>query len=125
MDIDSDFKQALLEKNEIAANTQYGIYLYDGANENIIRENVLAANEVGVYIKTSENEVVSNTLDQNKVGVYFLGKASNNRLDSNTITYSGTYGVYTKIFSGLSNLLGEGNLFIKNYKNDIAAYALK
>ena len=115
----------IIEKNEIKENNQYGIYLYGEANENIIRNNVLVFNAIAMYIKTSRNEAINNQIDQNKVGIYFLGKASNNRLDSNTITYNERYGVYAKIFSGLSNLLGENNILIKNNKNDVAAYALE
>ncbi|OGK22162.1 hypothetical protein A2866_06825 [Candidatus Roizmanbacteria bacterium RIFCSPHIGHO2_01_FULL_39_8] len=112
-------------KNDISQNSQYGIYLYGQADENIIRDNVLVSNAVGMYIKTSRNEVSNNQLDKNKVGLYFLGKAGNNSIDSNKITYSGTYGIYAKIFSGFSNFLGENNLLDKNNKNDVAAYALE
>ena len=112
-------------KNDISQNSQYGIYLYGQADENVIRDNVLVSNAVGVYIKTSRNEVTNNQLDKNKVGVYFLGKAGNNSIDSNKITYSGTYGIYAKIFNGFSNFMGENNLLDKNNKNDIAAHALE
>ena len=115
----------LIENNEINQNSQYGIYLYGQANENVIRDNILTANTVGIYIKTNRNLVSNNRLLQNGDGVYLLGKASNNSLDSNTITYSERYGVYGKIFAGFSNFLSEKNLLDKNYKSDVAAYVLE
>ena len=113
----------IIEKNEIKNNAQYGIYFNEAASANVIRSNTLAENKIGMYIKTSQNEAVNNKLEQNEVGVYFLGKASNNILDANSISYSQRYGVYAKIFTGLSNLLGD-NFLIKNHKSDVAAAEL-
>ncbi|OGK11765.1 hypothetical protein A2954_04885 [Candidatus Roizmanbacteria bacterium RIFCSPLOWO2_01_FULL_37_12] len=115
----------LIEKNEITENRQYGVYFYGQAGENVVRDNILAFNTVGVYIKTNANSVLNNQIDQNKVGVYFLGKAKNNRLDSNVITYSDVYGVYGKVSDGIFNLMGDNNLLIKNNRRDIAAVALE
>lgn len=114
----------VIEKNEINENKQYGVYLYGEANENVIRDNVLAFNTVGLYIKTSRNEASNNQIDQNKVGIYLLGKSKDNVLDSNKITYNESYGVYAKISHGISNLFSDNNVLEKNTKKDVAAYAL-
>src|SRR3989338_11678449 len=67
----------LIEKNEITENRQYGVYFYGQAGENVVRDNILAFNTVGVYIKTNANSVLNNQIDQNKVGVYFFGYLEN------------------------------------------------
>ena len=115
----------LIEKNEINENRQYGVYLYGEANENVIRGNIMAFNNVGLYIKTNGNEASDNQIDQNQVGIYILGKANKNVLDSNKITYSDSIGVYAKVFNGLPNFFSDNNVLEKNAKKDIAAYALE
>lgn len=112
----------LIEKNEINENTQFGIYLYDDANENVISNNVLAFNNFGLYIKSSRNEANNNQIDQNRVGVYLLGKANGNSFNSNKISYSEVYGVYGKVSEGLGNLFAADNILSKNNKKDIAAH---
>ncbi|OGK10813.1 hypothetical protein A2767_05865 [Candidatus Roizmanbacteria bacterium RIFCSPHIGHO2_01_FULL_35_10] len=115
----------LIEKNEINENRQYGVYLYGEANENVIRGNIMAFNNVGLYIKTNGNEASDNQIDQNQVGIYILGKANKNVLDSNKITYSDSIGVYAKVFNGFPNFFSANNVLEKNAKKDLAAYALE
>lgn len=110
----------LLTNNSLKNNTQYGFYLYDKADSNMIESNVILANMTAIYVKTSNNVIQKNTMEKNKGGVYLLANASNNVVTQNDIKYSKNYGIYTKIISGLTNLLGDNTLY-RNRKDIIAA----
>ncbi|NJN17541.1 MAG: hypothetical protein HC822_15350 [Oscillochloris sp.] len=67
----------LMVGNTITNNTQYGIYLYERADKNIITLNTITGNgSHGVYIKTGENEIAGNVIRQNSNGIVVLGGAN-------------------------------------------------
>lgn len=108
----------LIHDNIISNSALYGIYFYDKANANIVKNNVFEKNDVGVYIKSDSNKIIGNNLKNNGVGVYFQDSASNNILSGNQIKQSATYGIYTKVISQVNNILGTNDLY-RNRK-DIA-----
>lgn len=101
----------LVQSNTITGSKRYGIYFYDKANNNSVLDNAFQYNDVGIYIKSDSNNVSKNTLINNAVGVYFQDRASNNVLTNNQIRQSGIYGVYTKVASQISNVLGVNELY--------------
>ncbi len=61
-------------ENTIQDNSQYGIYLYERADKNIIINNeIVGTANAGVYIKTGGNLVEGNILRQNGHGVTIIG----------------------------------------------------
>ena len=101
----------LVQNNIITGSKLYGIYFYDKANNNSVLNNVFERNNVGIYIKSDSNNISKNYLINNAVGVYFQDQASNNALTDNQIKRSGIYGVYTKVASHVSNILGVNELY--------------
>ena len=99
-----------VQNNTITGSKLYGIYFYDKTNNNSILDNTFEYNNVGIYIKSASNKISKNSLINNAVGVYFQDKASNNSLTDNQIKQSGIYGVYTKVATQVSNILGVNEL---------------
>lgn len=114
---DKASKDNLIENNQITGSVQYGIYLYGNSEGNLVQNNVLTTNANAIYIKSNHNQALNNILDNNMVGIYFLGQASQNRLANNKITYSGSYGIYAKMYNGFSNLVEDNNTIWRNRKN--------
>ena len=100
----------LFTQNDISRSARYGFYLYDDAKNNFIQNNNLTGNQVAVYIKSDNNIVSSNTMKNNGIGVYFLDTANGNQTAENSIAESSVYAIYTKIDSGLYNMLGANEL---------------
>ena len=100
----------LFTQNDISRSARYGFYLYDNANNNFIQNNNLTGNQVAVYIKSDNNIVSSNTMKNNGIGVYFLDTANGNQTAENSIAESSVYAIYTKIDSGLYNMLSANEL---------------
>jgi parallel beta-helix repeat protein len=60
--------------NTIQNNLQYGIYLYERADKNIIQGNSITGNAgAGVYIKTGGNQIRENTISGNGDGISIVG----------------------------------------------------
>jgi len=108
----------IVQNNSIIGSKLYGIYFYDKANSNFVLDNTFKYNNVGIYIKSDSNKISKNSLINNAVGVYFQEEASNNSLTDNQIKQSGFYGIYTKVDTQASNILGVNELY-RNRK-DIA-----
>lgn len=106
----------VIEGNSIIGSSSYGIYFYDNANNNIVQQNKLNSNKVALYIKSNSNQVRNNKLLSNEVGIYFLETASNNIAESNDISQSSVYAIYTKINENINNVLGN-NTFERNRKD--------
>ncbi len=101
----------LIKDNDINGSQLYGIYFYDKANSNLIANNSFEGNKVGVYIKSDLNEISKNILFNNGVGIYFQENALNNKLAQNQIKQSKIYGIYTKVTTDVSNILGTNELY--------------
>ena len=108
-----------ISNNKVSENQLYGIYLYQGADRNVIQENTLFSNDSAFYVKTKENVISRNTLEDNRVGIYFLENASGNSVYENKILYNTAYGIYTKVSPGLANPVA-GNTLYRNRKNVVA-----
>ncbi|OGK18382.1 hypothetical protein A3G67_03780 [Candidatus Roizmanbacteria bacterium RIFCSPLOWO2_12_FULL_40_12] len=104
------------EKNTVSGSKSYGFYLYDRAENNVARANMVKNNQVGLYIKSDSNKIVDNRIIDNNIAIYFLESASKNIVSNNTIEDSSVYAVYTKIQSGLTNVLG-ANTFERNRRD--------
>ena len=109
----------VIENNRITGNTLYGVYTYEDANKNTIAKNIISQNNVGIYLKSDTNTVKDNTLTNNTTGIYITADASDNALALNKISYSGIYGIYSKVNGQVHNFI-EGNLLAKNRKDLIA-----
>jgi parallel beta-helix repeat protein len=60
--------------NTIQNNLQYGVYLYERADKNIIQDNTIGGNGgAGVYLKTGGNVVKGNTITNNSDGISIVG----------------------------------------------------
>jgi parallel beta-helix repeat protein len=63
-----------ITNNKIEHNSEYGVYLYQRADKNIIEANTIIGNlKSGVYIKTGGNSIKGNTINTNGAGVTILG----------------------------------------------------
>lgn len=100
-----------IQNNTISKSQLYGFYLYDSADKNLIKDNIISDNHVGVYIKSDENLILDNTLQSNTTGIYFQDSAKNNIVRANNIEQSKTYAIYTKVLNDVSNVLGVNTLF--------------
>ena len=100
-----------VQNNNISGSGLYGIYFYDKANSNLVNNNTFDGNKVGVYVKSDQNEISKNILTNNGVGIYFQDTALNNKLAQNQIKQSKIYGIYTKVKSQVSNILGINELY--------------
>jgi len=105
-----------IQNNYISGSKLYGVYFYDKANSNLIRENTLERNDVAIYVRSDANEISKNNLAYNNIGISFQGKAANNTLRDNQIKRSMVYGIYTKIAGAFHNVLGN-NEFYRNRKD--------
>ncbi|MGB0387335.1 MAG: right-handed parallel beta-helix repeat-containing protein [Ardenticatenaceae bacterium] len=70
--------------NLMQNNSQYGIYLYDGADRNLIHNNRVEGSDFnGIYVKSGGNQIRHNTISSNGHGITIrgggrpLGKAAN------------------------------------------------
>ncbi len=106
----------VIEKNIISGSILYGVYVYDNANSNLIGDNILERNNVAMYVKSNSNNIQRNLLKNNNIGIYLKDKASANILANNQIKNSLVYGIYTKVETDFSNILGYNKLD-KNLKN--------
>jgi len=105
-----------IQNNYISGSKLYGVYFYDKANSNLIRENTIERNDVAIYVRSDANEISKNNLAYNNIGISFQGKAANNTLRDNQIKRSMVYGIYTKIAGAFHNVLGN-NEFYRNRKD--------
>jgi parallel beta-helix repeat protein len=63
-----------ITENVIQNNSQYGIYLYERADENIITANdIIGSVSAGIYIKTGGNLIQDNSVEQNGHGISIIG----------------------------------------------------
>jgi len=82
--------------NHLHDNDVGGIFLYNGASENLIENNVLESNVAGIYLKGStviKNTIKNNTIKSNLWGVYFESSANNNTLFNNSIYNNNEIGI--------------------------------
>ncbi|OGK22072.1 hypothetical protein A2866_05855 [Candidatus Roizmanbacteria bacterium RIFCSPHIGHO2_01_FULL_39_8] len=112
----ADSKGNIIEKNMISKSLYYGLYFYDGGDNNTVKSNEFVRNTVGVYIKSKSNKIAQNLFSQNQTAIYLLDSAQDNILSQNEIRDSKKYGIYTKVSKELYNLLGY-NTLERNRKN--------
>jgi parallel beta-helix repeat protein len=63
-----------VRENTIQNNSQYGIYLYERADDNLITNNLIRGTiSSGIYIKTGGNVIEGNTINENGHGVTIIG----------------------------------------------------
>ena len=63
-----------ISSNIIQNNRQYGIYLYDRADRNLINDNtIIGSGFNGVYIKSGGNQIRNNSISSNGHGISILG----------------------------------------------------
>ncbi len=115
----------LIANNTIITNKQNGIYFYDNANQNIVKDNVLKNNTVAVYIRSNQNQIARNQILENKTGIYLLASASDNLVANNTLSYNYHYGIYSKINQGLHNIKGNNTLWRNRFDTVAAVYTTK
>lgn len=108
-----------ITNNTITNNSSYGIYLYEGANDNTIATNTIAYNKTGLYIKTNKNVIKENVIDHNTAGVFLTDFAKANYVTMNKITYNKKYGIYSKIQKGSYNYMSQNTL--RRNRFDVAA----
>ncbi len=106
----------IIENNEIKDSKLYGVYIYEDAKDNVIQNNKIVANDVGIYVRSSDNELYGNTITDNRTGIYFTDRATGNSVVDNAIFNNGLYGIYSKVSSEVHNFLGN-NLLNKNRKD--------
>jgi len=131
-DNDDDF-DGLSINNTIKANTirdhaQYGIYLYNRADQNTIMGNDISGSAgSGVYIKTGDNSIHGNRITYNETGISIIGgplaeiepgvtqpveplsePGLNNHIYGNTIEENTAEGILIR--EGDSTLIGPRNL---------------
>ncbi len=106
----------LVEYNTLANNRDYGVYLYQGAGNTIIRNNTITNSRGGVYLRTDKNIVLDNKLVGNRYGIYLKDDVRNNTLTANTIVRSQKAAIFldhvNPSFSHASR-----NIFTKNEAN--------
>jgi parallel beta-helix repeat protein len=72
-------------ENTFTGNREYGIYLFSGSSETIIKENRFISNNVGIRIKGSMNCIIEkNLFKNNEQGFYFCCGARTNSVYHNT-----------------------------------------
>lgn len=106
----------VVEKNIVTGSKLYGIYIYDEALKNSIRNNALSGNDVALYVRSPQNIFADNTIVGNRTGVYFTDNASGNSLVNNVINNNAAYGIYSKVSEGIHNVIN-GNTLLKNRKD--------
>lgn len=121
LNLDSD--NNTIQHNTIIKSQLYGLYLYDNADANSIKNNIINNNSVGVYVKSDANLIQNNQLNSNAVGIYFQDSAKNNLASGNAIKDSKIYGIYTKVLTNISNILGTNQLF--QNRKDVTGQAEK
>lgn len=109
----------MITQNKIYDQKEYGVYLYDNANNNSIVNNAVHDNKMAFYIKTKGNVIMENNVHDNAVGVYLLHNATNNTIVNNMIYYDTDYGIHTKLSSSAKNYMSGNDL--KHNKRDIYA----
>ena len=62
------------------------------------------------YSKIATSQQACQTISR-AIGIYFQDKASSNSLTDNQIKQSGIYGIYTKVITQASNILGVNELY--------------
>jgi parallel beta-helix repeat protein len=73
-DFDGISTANIVTNNRIENNTQYGIYLYERADRNLLAENTLIGNvDIAIYIKTFGNTLRGNTIRNNGRGIEIIG----------------------------------------------------
>jgi parallel beta-helix repeat protein len=111
------------EDNDVSGSASYGIYMYDAAIGNDIRNNRITSNgDAGVYGKSiTENVFADNTVQDNEFGIRFdspdvrtLSRA--NQVRNNSISGSRQYGVHS--YGSAEANTFEGNRFSDNLAGD-------
>jgi len=87
--------------NNVTSNSEYGFYFYDNAQENQVKNNYIAFNGKGAYLKSGGNEFVENAIKENQYGVYLYSGSKSSRFHNNIISANKYYEVYYKRFSAL------------------------
>ncbi len=91
--------------NKIEGNSNFGIYFYEGAEQNRVLNNSLSGNSIALYIKTNENYIGENNISGNRTGIYLRGSATQNTLDRNLIKDNRLYSILTRTGNSSTNYI--------------------
>lgn len=103
----------IIHDNQIQSNTQYGIYLYEGAHSNWVGPNRIAENETAIYLRSADNRIFQNEITGSKRGLFLAEEASGNQVAQNIIT-TNDLGIYLKT---MPDDLVVNNTFSRNQIN--------
>ena len=102
-------------KENTVANNYFGIYLKNSRG-NVVCNCTILDNQIGVYLESSvDNVLESNNVTGNHDTSVYLHYSSNNIVQRNTISGNGNYGIHLQ-HSNINNL--EGN-FVTGHQNGV------
>jgi len=84
----------IIKNNTLCDSDDYGIYIYEGSEENEIIENTICSNtDDGIYILSSnDNEIVSNNISSNTNGITLIDSIWN-KIEKNNIFSNSAIGL--------------------------------
>ncbi len=101
----------IIENNQIMS-CRYGIFMYDG-DHNTILKNLIVNNSLhGIYFYTAQSEfpceyniIANNTVNDNKQhGIYLSSICNNNTISNNTVNDNNQYGIYLQSSCNENNI---------------------
>jgi len=101
----------VLSNNIITSNYWDGIEMHGPSDRNLVVDNVITSNYVGIFGGGSFNTVSSNSITNNTYGIDFF-TSYNNMISGNNITTNREYGINLR--EGSSNNTLSGNLLATN-----------
>jgi len=98
----------IIARNNIKANKEYGIWLYESSNNSVNRNNI-TNNGLGIrlYLSSNCNNISRNNIIANNGNGIFLGFSSNNNIIGNNII-NNDFGIY--LYKSSNNSLYYNNL---------------
>jgi parallel beta-helix repeat protein len=95
------------ERLNVFGNDSDGLVLFDDGGSVISDCAINGNTSAGVFLTSSGCSVLGNNCSGNSIGIYIVG--SNNRIENNHVTASGTYGIQIYTLSSYTN-----NIVIRN-----------
>jgi parallel beta-helix repeat protein len=88
-----------------------GVFMHEGANENVVRALMTSSNRVGIALQGGDNLVSRSFTSDNAWGIQIA--ADRNRLRNNSILRNTEYGIFIGFFAGGNRI--EGNVVSNNF----------
>lgn len=95
----------IIDGNLLQDNAAYGIHLFDNSESNLISDNTVEKNGIGLMIQSNGNQLSKNNIRKNRTGIYFYETAANNYLITNDVSQNRLYAVFVKTNKGSENFL--------------------